>query len=230
MATYNFTTYPNPVRKNRIKILTGQRFGRLLVIGFAGVSANSHAQWHCLCDCGNGLTVEARILKGVRQLSCGCWKVECSHLNIRHGEAGNGKESTEYRSYQSAKKRCNTPSAAHYADYGGRGIEFRFESYEQFLEHIGRKPTPQHTIERLDVNGHYEIGNVKWATPAEQGLNKRNNRHLTALGKTLCESEWARQSGIAKGTIAARRRAKWCITCAVTIPVGKGRCLHKPKP
>lgn len=228
MATYNLTIYPDSTRKKGIRILTGQRFGRLLVIGYAG--SKQGVFWHCLCDCGNAVTVRASNLAAGHQQSCSCLQKEsATTYKPVHGESTKGKESAEYLAYHSAKKRCNTLSATRYDQYGGRGIEFRFDSYPQFLAHIGRKPTPQHSIERIDVNGHYEVGNVRWATNVEQQQNKRTNRNLTAFGQTLCQAEWARQTGLSVGCIAARRRANWCIECTLTIKVGQGGCLHLTK-
>lgn len=99
----------------------------------------------------------------------------------KHGESPSTKKpaSPEYRSYQCAKRRCDNPSRHNYHRYGGRGIEFRFESYEQFLNEVGRKPSPRHTLDRIDTNGHYEPGNVRWATPSEQARERK--------GKPVCQ-------------------------------------------
>lgn len=84
---------------------------------------------------------------------------------------------SEYRSEQMAFRnaliRCTNPARPEYADYGGRGIKFKFRSFHQFFQHIGPKPSPAHTLDRIDNNGHYEIGNVRWATVSEQLVNRR---------------------------------------------------------
>ena len=79
----------------------------------------------------------------------------------------------EYKAYSHAKSRCNDPNHAAYKWYGGRGIEFRFKSFEEFIEHIGLRPSPKHSLDRINNNGHYEVGNVRWATKKEQMFNRR---------------------------------------------------------
>jgi hypothetical protein len=79
----------------------------------------------------------------------------------------------EYLAYHGAKIRCTCPRATGYRYYGGRGIEFRFKSFEEFFQEVGLKPDPKYTIERMNSDGHYEKGNVKWATQKEQVLNRR---------------------------------------------------------
>lgn len=87
----------------------------------------------------------------------------------------NGRRTPEYSSYYHAKYRCTSPRCDKWAEYGGRGIQFRFESFEEFLAVVG--PRPQGTsLERIDCNGHYELGNVKWATKSEQMKNRRRWR------------------------------------------------------
>lgn len=79
----------------------------------------------------------------------------------------------ERNSYKAAEQRCNNPKQAGYKYYGGRGIEFKFTSFKQFIDEVGPRPSPQHTLDRINVNGHYEVGNVRWATQHEQANNKR---------------------------------------------------------
>jgi hypothetical protein len=89
----------------------------------------------------------------------------------RHGRA----HSSEYQSYHAARQRCLNPKDARYPDYGERGIEFRFQSFEQFFAILGERPSGL-LLERIDNNGHYEPGNVKWATRSAQQRNQRPRR------------------------------------------------------
>lgn len=93
--------------------------------------------------------------------------------NTTHGHAKRGNWSPEYRAFVLAKARCNNPNREVYKYYGGRGIEFRFNSFEEFFAELGPKPTLKHQVERMNNDGHYEIGNVKWATRSEQSHNQR---------------------------------------------------------
>lgn len=161
-----------PKRKNRIKILTGQRFGRLLVLGL--IEYVRRTTWLCLCDCGTAKPVASNELIQGDALSCGCLQKErTSQARRTHGETANPKGyTTEYTSFQLAKARCTNPNDARYHRYGGRGIEFRLQSIAEMLSDIGRKPSAIHSIDRIDNNGHYEVGNIRWSTPVEQANNR----------------------------------------------------------
>ena len=93
--------------------------------------------------------------------------------NVKHGHCADGTQTSEYLAYRAARKRCTNPKDKDYPDYGGRGIKFLFVSFEQFLVALGKKPTPEHQLDRKDNGGNYEPGNVRWATRSQQMLNRR---------------------------------------------------------
>lgn len=160
-----------------IRNLVGQRFGRLLVQRLSHVNVRSF--WECLCDCGAVKVVALDHLTGKSAtVSCGCHRREAIAAALtRHGMAGSGgKRSPEYRSWAHAKERCTNPNVNGWHYYGGRGVRMCEEwlaDFTAFYEHIGPRPTPKHSVDRINVNGHYEPGNVRWATAHEQARNKQ---------------------------------------------------------
>ena len=88
--------------------------------------------------------------------------------------------SPEYRSFRNAQRRCSDPTHLSWKYYGGRGIEFRFTSFEQFFAELGQRPAGM-TLDRIDSAGHYEPGNVRWASPSQQNDNRRSINRRDAL-------------------------------------------------
>src|SRR5262252_5541228 len=109
-----------------------------------------------------------------------------------HGHARDGAMSPTYRTWTRIRARCSNPKTAGFAYYGGRGIRVcsRWDLFENFLADMGERPWPRASIERIDVDGDYTPSNCRWATPLEQGANKRNNAKLTFNGETLHIAEW----------------------------------------
>ena len=195
--------------------LTGQVFFQLTVLGYAGAIVPKRSHWFCECSCGTITVAQGASLQGGNTKSCGCRRgVAARQSRVTHDMTG----TPEYRAYQEAKKRCNNPHTKRYPDYGGRGIEFRFASFEEFYAEIGLKPTPEHSLDRIKTNGHYEIGNVKWSTTPEQNRNKRSNIPLTYQGRTQILCEWAEELGIPANTLAQRRRAGWGVERILSTP------------
>jgi len=161
--------------------LKDRRFGRLVVKKRIG-SKRGYAVWSCECDCGGIAEVmSVNLIRGNSQ-SCGCLNRERSQqANTTHGMC----EAPEYKAYQGAKHRCNNSNDSHWNDYGGRGIKFLFNSFEQFYAELGSRPSPEYSVDRYPNNdGNYEPGNVRWATAKEQILNRRV---LLVSQEILCE-------------------------------------------
>ena len=93
--------------------------------------------------------------------------------NLHHGHASDGKRSRELESFDHARKRCTNTNHHAWQHYGGRGIRFNFVSFKQFFDHLGPRPEGKSLDRYPDNNGHYEIGNVRWATRSEQSKNRR---------------------------------------------------------
>jgi hypothetical protein len=157
--------------------LTGLRYGALVVLRPTR-DAKGKPVWECLCDCGSSHNVSTGDLNARYVVSCGCRK-----SRLKHGNSRKSGKTAEYTSWISAKKRCFNQAHSHYSNYGGRGITMSLlwaNDYEAFLAYLGPKPTPKHTLDRIENDGHYEPGNVRWATRREQRLNQRPRgwRHM----------------------------------------------------
>jgi hypothetical protein len=151
-----------------------------------------------------------------------------SPMKLSHGES-RGKTTREYNTWNGMRARCLTPTSARYADYGGRGITVcqRWMVYENFLADMGRKPTPDHSLDRIDNDKGYEPGNCRWATRKEQCRNRRSGRLLTLRGETLTVAEWAERSGVDERRVRDRLGDGWDADEAVFTP--KGQSCVQPK-
>lgn len=105
-------------------------------------------------------------------------------------------------------ERCRNPRHSAYPNYGGRGITVceRWRRFEKFFEDMGPRPSPLHSLDRINNDGNYEPFNVRWALPSEQGLNKRDTLRLPAFGETKTMREWADGLGLTVLVIKSRIR------------------------
>lgn len=144
---------------------------------------------------------------------------QCRAIGIStHGDT----RSPEFRAWKNIKGRCLNPRHAAYSYYGGRGIticERWRDSYETFLDDVGRRPSPTHSIDRINNNLGYFPENVRWATKSEQINNRRNTRLMTCNGITQSVSEWSIALGISRNCILHRVRDGWSIERALTTPL-----------
>lgn len=206
--TYNkdsIVFQPKPTIHN-FKDLEGQTFNRLTVLGFAGTLRLNIAFWFCECSCGIVVCIRGAYLRNGHTKSCGCFKNEgIRDRSITHGM----RHTPEYKAYVHAKDRCRNPNDKSYPDYGGRGIEFRFQSFEEFFAEAGYRPSPKLSIHRIDNEGHYEIGNIEWATKKVQSNHRRNNVLLTFNGKTQTQAQWSEELNIHRSKIGRRLRKGW---------------------
>lgn len=206
--------------------LVGQKFNRLTVIGEAPKRVNStSALWECECECKNHTNVSTRDLKTGHSKSCGCLSSELlikrNISNATHGQTINGKASHEYYIWSGIKNRCYNINHDYYKYYGGRGIKMCddwINSFECFYAYIGESPSIKHTIDRINNNGDYESGNIRWATRKEQANNRTNTRIFNYNGGTKTISQLAEIAGICYSTIKNRLNRGWTPERAVTQP------------
>ena len=199
--------------------ITGQKFGLLVALKPLGKNKNGEICWKCRCECGKYTIVSGCSLrknKGTK--SCGC--KEGNHIHgMRH--------TPEYNVWSKIKNRCNNPKSKDYKYYGGRGIKVYpkwIKSFQAFFDYVGPRPTPKHTIERIDNDKGYFPGNVTWATQTEQANNTRTNHPITIGKLTLNLCQWAQKLGINQTTICQRINAGWSPEKAVLQSIRQ----HKP--
>lgn len=186
------------VREGKIEMndLTGMKIGRLKVLGLAYIK-DRHAYWRCQCSCGCKTVIRGAGRRGRSPRNCTCKDRIKSLGNKSHGESGNNA-TPEYISWKSMVARCSRKSHPHFKYWGGRGIKVcrRWIKYENFIRDMGRKPSPSHTIDRIDNNKSYSPKNCRWATHLEQSENRRNNHWITLNGDKKTITAWAKETGI----------------------------------
>ena len=190
--------------------LSGMRFGKLIAVSLT--FKHGRRQWVCVCDCGGEAICEPGNLRGGNSKSCGCVKRESiraiGFASRKHGHKANGNRATsEYQAWAAMKHRCSNPANVAWKNYGGRGIyvcERWRNSFEDFFADMGYRPDKQYDLDRINNNGNYEPGNVRWATRAQNVRNQRSNFLIEINGVSKCGAEWAEIAGRERHTIINR--------------------------
>lgn len=209
--------------------LTGQKFHRLTVIRFVS-KRNSQHMWECICECGTIKVFASGNFKRKTPISCGCLRSEnakrTSKINCDTTTHGKSRTS-EYGIWLQMRKRCNNVKDKYYHVYGGRGIRVCdrwINSFENFIEDIGERPSLKYSLDRFpNKNGNYEPENCRWATMKEQQNNRTNNRIIEFNGVSLNLTQWSEKLGLKKTTLRERLdRRHYSIEKALTKTVKYG--------
>lgn len=202
----------NPCEINSCK--ANDRFGRLQVLAVGWKGRNRYYAV-CLCDCGTEKSIRIDGLKPGLVLSCGCLQRE---LSTKHGM----RSSPHYDRWRHMLDRCENPNSPSYPDYGGRGISVcdRWHDIANFVDDLPSGFKPGMEIDRIDNDGDYCPGNVRWSTKKVNSSNRRSTRLITHNGVTRTASEWSKLLGGAPHLVTERiDDFGWSEELAVTTPV-----------
>lgn len=195
--------------------LTGERFGKLLVIERNGYNRHHQLLWLCECECGNKKSVLGMCLSRGDTQSCGCLQKEAiAKVNYRHGM----RNTPIYAIWRSMNQRCYDKNSHAYNRYGGRGINVceRWQLFENFYADMGDKEKGM-SLERLNNDGDYSPENVIWATAKEQANNRRSNVVLEHNGKKQTMKQWCDELSLNIGTVWSRLNVyKYSVEKALT--------------
>lgn len=180
------------------------KYGLWTVINEDKIRRDNKVYLLCRCECGTQKEVIIKNLRSGTSRSCGCERSK----NLIKRNTKHGKRFTKtWRAWHSMKNRCYNKNFTQYKNYGGRGIEVCDEwrsSFVAFYDHVGDAPEGK-TLDRIDNNGNYEPGNVRWSTYKEQCQNKGNNCKINGV----CISQISKSLGGGHSLVAKRLSRGW---------------------
>lgn len=191
------------------------RKAALNITRFQGASMSAGHPTNMCLTCGKSFTRRRK----PKQAYC---SLSCRKSRLKHGGASKSGRTPEYVAWVNMRCRCYYPRNNRFHLYGDRGITVcdRWRnSFEVFLADMGLKPTPRHSLDRIDNNGNYEPDNCHWVTPKEQSRNTRRNLLITCHDRTMPLVAWADETGIKPGTISARLQRGWAAERALATPI-----------
>lgn len=198
----------------------GKVYGNLTVLGLFVAEGEQVSRASCVCTCGKHTAPRLKDVKNGKTTSCGCQGALIRAESVtKHALS----KTREYSIWLAMMQRCNNANHKDYKHYGGRGLKVSPEltSFPVFYEHLGQAPDG-HTLDRIDVNKGYELGNVRWASRKVQSRNKRNNRALTYGDKSMCVADWVDETGLSSSLIINRiEYLGWSVEKALSTPPQK---------
>ncbi len=178
------------------------KYNKLKAISKNGRDKNGKQIWLFRCDCGKEVTKCLSDVKSGNTESCGCLNLQ--RIKERHrmktGFDTPVSKMPEYAVYLSAKRRCEKSNDPAYSRYGGRGIKMLM-SFKEMINTIGFRPSNKHSLDRIDVNGNYEISNIRWATDTEQARNTRRSQSTAGVVWAEDRKKWRAWIGVNKKLI-----------------------------
>jgi hypothetical protein len=202
-------------------VAIGMRFGLLVV------EKHIHgAQWQCRCQCGAEKIAQRGMLLNGQVKSCGC------AMGSRTGRSYSWRTKAESDIWKQMIRRCTQPKTKHYHRYGGRGITVcdRWQaSFETFYLDMGPRPSPQHSLDRINNDANYEPTNCRWATRDVQSQNRSDVQRITFGGHTRTWMEWSEHLGVASNTLSRRRKLGWPLEDVLSTPFGVRRAATAGK-
>jgi hypothetical protein len=179
--------------------LIGNKYGKLTVLERVIIKGDKHTYWRCKCDCGGEKIARSDALQNGDTSHCGC-----VNNNGTHHKTGHRINNI----WGGMKERCLNENCKNYSEYGGRGITICSEWLNDFMSFYNWSMENGYSdnlsIDRINVNGNYEPGNCRWATPKEQSNNTRINNLIEIEGEIKSLSQWAELSGVSRQTIQRR--------------------------
>ncbi len=191
---------------------TGNRYGRLAVIGFAE-PRTSPVKFTCLCDCGSTVDVTGGNLRRGNSKSCGCMNRQ--HLieaNTKHGHSINYKRTRTYAIWSSMKARQGVGYCLNVR------VCDKWLDFNEFLKDMGEAPVGL-SIDRVDNSKGYEPGNCRWASMVVQQNNRTNNRVIQYKGECKTLAQWVAELGLNYARVHARLRLGWSVENSFRTPV-----------
>lgn len=202
-------------------------FGRLTAIR-PDRTKGGVAGWFCECECGNTVVVATNDLKSGHSKSCGCL---CNEVRLKNITTHGMNRTREHIAWKAMKARVKT--GLKYIAMGRYVCPELKQNFVLFYELLGDRPSPNHSVDRIENTGSYTCGqcqdclaqnqpmNIRWATKKVQNRNQEKNRLLTFNDETRCMAEWAEIYGMQQNTLRMRLEMGWPLEDALTKPVMK---------
>lgn len=209
----------NNVKQTQIK--EGDVFGRLTAIRFFEKRGRAKRHyWVFSCTCGKEHVAGAYNAISGTTKSCGCLRDDTiKNVYLDHGMS----RTPAHNIWSGMIQRCGpVPTSENWHLYGGRGIVVcdRWKDFKNFYADMFPRPSPNLTIDRIDVNGPYSPENCRWATSKEQSQNMRKNVIITVNGENMCLKAATEKLNLSYTTVWQRiRKLGWSVERALTEPV-----------